>query len=534
MISWLLTYLIHSTLLIGMVALVSRHLSDRHLPLKEALWRLALIGGLVTSSLQIALPMDPLGGRIEIRPSTIFATASSGTMVTPPLAAGQEEIHTDGYSPGSPAIDRVSSRWLLAVWIGVASLLTFLLLLAQIRLGRLLRQRQMIDTGPLRSLLDNLRQASAIRQQVRLSSACGITGPLAKGWIRGEICLPQRAILQLSAEQQEIILAHELAHLERHDPLWLLILRLLECVFFFQPLNKLGRRQLQEIAEYRCDDRAVRWTGRPLTMARCLADVAQWNLTRNPPTPALTSHGKSLKRRVTRLLDRTCPLRYSRRPVWWLPFAAVLMVLIVIGVPGFSAAEPDSPPSSLAPDPIPEELPARPEPPAPVRPVEEPSPAPQPVPSQPTSTPVPASPSSPLRPVSPVEPKVIELEELQQRLQLQQHAVVERIEAQVRSLERVMAVERERLEKIPIERIEALELKIHTATRLHQVQMEKLVDRNRDLLETVQREQRLGQDELLELHEEHQRRRQEFQKKHRDSHTDESSQEEPPARSESQ
>ena len=50
MLAWGLTYLVHSTLLIGAVWLIARRLADRPLAL-DRLWKLALVGGVVTASI---------------------------------------------------------------------------------------------------------------------------------------------------------------------------------------------------------------------------------------------------------------------------------------------------------------------------------------------------------------------------------------------------------------------------------------------------------------------------------------------------
>ena len=102
------------------------------------------------------------------------------------------------------------------------------------------------------------------------------------------------------------MLAHEIGHLVRRDPGWLLFCALLERILFFQPLNRLGRRQLQDTAEYICDDYAIRLMGGGnLPLAKCLAKVASWI---EEPTPNAFAAGmvgdpSTLLRRVQRLLD---------------------------------------------------------------------------------------------------------------------------------------------------------------------------------------------------------------------------------------
>jgi beta-lactamase regulating signal transducer with metallopeptidase domain len=76
-------------------------------------------------------------------------------------------------------------------------------------------------------------------------------------------------LLELEPEEQDSMLAHEVAHLVRRDPQWLVLARAVEMVFFFQPLNRLARRRIQEVAEYLCDDWAVARTRRPVMLAKC-------------------------------------------------------------------------------------------------------------------------------------------------------------------------------------------------------------------------------------------------------------------------
>ena len=79
--SWLLTYLVHSTVLLGAAWLISRALGDRHLALQEILLRIALVGGVVTATVQVGLGVEPVGGAVGIgaTPATeMTATAADG------------------------------------------------------------------------------------------------------------------------------------------------------------------------------------------------------------------------------------------------------------------------------------------------------------------------------------------------------------------------------------------------------------------------------------------------------------------------
>ena len=63
--SWLLTYLLHSTLLLGGAYLVTRRLIQSA-AVRELVWKAALLGGFVTATLQIGLGLVPLSGAVAL------------------------------------------------------------------------------------------------------------------------------------------------------------------------------------------------------------------------------------------------------------------------------------------------------------------------------------------------------------------------------------------------------------------------------------------------------------------------------------
>src|SRR6185295_10426351 len=62
-IAWLLTYLLHSTLLLSIAWLASKPLGRWSVAAEEAVWKLALVGALFTASLQLAAGWEPAAGR---------------------------------------------------------------------------------------------------------------------------------------------------------------------------------------------------------------------------------------------------------------------------------------------------------------------------------------------------------------------------------------------------------------------------------------------------------------------------------------
>ena len=116
--------------------------------------------------------------------------------------------------------------------------------------------------------------------------------------------LPSGIDQRLSRDEIKALLAHELAHLVRGDAYWLWIGRLLCACFPMQPLNFVARRKWQSAAEFLCDEWAVDHRVPPLTLAKCLTTVAEWQIDRPVPEAALAARGKQsdLGERIERLV----------------------------------------------------------------------------------------------------------------------------------------------------------------------------------------------------------------------------------------
>jgi hypothetical protein len=209
-----------------------------------------------------------------------------------------------------------------------------------IALRRRLLGREFLRAGPLVARLEDLRQRAAIPWKVRLSVSARTRTPFSAGWFRPEICVPAAALVDLTPAQQEAMLAHELAHLVRRDPAWFALGLLVERLFFFQPLNRLARRELAELAETACDDWAVRWTGARLALASLLTEVAGWVLgeERRPVTaPGLAGARSRLGKRIERLLDDRRSPCGEIRARWWPPLVGGTLALATLAVPGVSS-----------------------------------------------------------------------------------------------------------------------------------------------------------------------------------------------------
>src|SRR5947209_7504029 len=342
LLAWLLTYLIHSSVLLGVAWLVTRR---RRLEpaASDLLWKVALLASLMTGTIQSRLELSTPAS-VALPVATLPQAALLNQPAAPASDAGNPGVRRAVRDAAGASVSRAPSLPLVVVLVWGAIALGWSLHYVARRLilfGRLADRRAVTD-GPLAATLAELQRTAGYRRRVHLTMARTISSPVALGL--SEICVPELALSELGAEQQRSMLAHELAHLARRDSLWLVGASLIERFFFFQPLNRLARRELETTAEYLSDEWAMRKTGSAVSLAKCLATVAEW-IQASPlgvPVAGLAERRSLLVARIARLLDGRLPQSPASRRGW--------AVLATLGVAATVAAAPrvSSPPVPLS------------------------------------------------------------------------------------------------------------------------------------------------------------------------------------------
>jgi hypothetical protein len=201
----------------------------------------------------------------------------------------------------------------------------------------------------------HLSDALGIRRAVRLLESCAVEVPAVVGSLRPVILLPVSALSGLTTEQIEMVLAHELAHVRRHDFLLNLLQTVVETLLFFHPAVWWMSRQVRIEREHCCDDLAVAVCGDPARYARALARLEE--LRAEPLPLAIAADGGSLLERIRRLAGQSASGHTSGAQ--WLAVLGVLtFLLLAIAVPSIPArtsreTTPSTPP---APENIPVEV----------------------------------------------------------------------------------------------------------------------------------------------------------------------------------
>ncbi len=330
-----LSYLLHSTVLLGAAVVVRLALRERRLALQEAVLRAALVGGFVTAGLQLGLDVRPVAGAVPLPGPSLAADVDAPLSLAflppaepSPPSTGRAAVSRTRAPLGSVLAPLPDWRLVLfTVWAGLAAIGLARLAVAAVRLNALLRDRRPLEGHEIAPAAARLAGALGLRRPVPLSAAPRLTVPLATGVLRPEVCLPARAVCEMPAEEQVALCAHELAHVARRDPAWVLAARLVEAIAPLQPLNAWARRRLQDLAECLSDDLAIGAAGHRLGLARSLVDVASW-LGERTLLPAAAAGALSARSRLGHRVERLMDL--SRAPERPRPSFLLLAGLLVL------------------------------------------------------------------------------------------------------------------------------------------------------------------------------------------------------------
>ena len=197
------------------------------------------------------------------------------------------------------ALDR-SAPWLPVVWL--AGVMVFLARLnAGLTQARRMRSAETEAAAPeLLRLFEAVKTRLGVARAVRLAQSALVQAPAVIGWLRPVVLLPLGCFLGLSQMQVEALLAHELAHIRRHDYLVSVLQSVVETLLFYHPAVWWVSRQVRRERECCCDDLAVRVAGDRLAYARALSWLEERRA--SLPEMVLAANGGVLTMRIKRLL----------------------------------------------------------------------------------------------------------------------------------------------------------------------------------------------------------------------------------------
>jgi beta-lactamase regulating signal transducer with metallopeptidase domain len=281
--------------------------------------------------------------------------ASNGGQAPSPVRTGEAPVLHQFLPPAddtAPTFFRdLGGRargWLpqiVLLWLAGVTFFSIRLLVSWTRVQRLARAESQPASPAWQRAISHLAEALRLRRAISLVESAAVEVPTVIGWLRPVILLPASTLTGLTAEQIEMVLAHELAHIRRHDFFVNLLQTVVETLMFYHPAAWWISRRIRMEREHCCDDLAIAVCGNPLQYARALTRLEELRAAQTEL--AVAANGGSLLMRIRRLVVQKESTGGAAR---WAAGAAVLAVVVMLfTLPSLPAlANKEEPPKTVA------------------------------------------------------------------------------------------------------------------------------------------------------------------------------------------
>ncbi|ASU35993.1 M56 family metallopeptidase [Mucilaginibacter xinganensis] len=189
----------------------------------------------------------------------------------------------------------ISAIYFTGLTINIARLATEWNKIRQIKLS-------VLPAGQLQQLTTIYAKKLNISKHVQVKFSGLVDVPCVFGYIKPLILLPVTICVNLSADEVEAILLHELSHIKRNDYLVNLLQQFITVLLFFNPFTQLINRIINQERENSCDDLVVEKTGEPLIYAQALIKLEETRGSNLQLALAATGQKFHLLNRIERIM----------------------------------------------------------------------------------------------------------------------------------------------------------------------------------------------------------------------------------------
>lgn len=188
------------------------------------------------------------------------------------------------------------------------------------------RVRRLVRSLTLASAPDVSRDIWVVKSEWPLAFASGIS--------QARIFVSEKLVRDLTPPQLAVVLAHERAHLCRHDPARYFFARAMACLH----VSWLRRKLLEDLslaAEQACDEEAAKQVGDRLLVADTIVQVERWchQQRRSTPVPLPSFVGSQVVARVESLLASPQEPGWMYRMMIGISMGLVLITLLFAADP---------------------------------------------------------------------------------------------------------------------------------------------------------------------------------------------------------
>lgn len=154
-------------------------------------------------------------------------------------------------------------------------------------------------------MLEKLAQKAQLNKAVELVESAMVRTPIVVGHLKPMILFPIGIINRLSEKEVEAILAHELAHIMRHDYVFNILQSIAEAIFYYHPAVWWISTQIRDEREMACDEIALNLIDDQMNYAKALVAIQEMAYLPFTASLAFAGHRKSqFLMRMQRILNQ--------------------------------------------------------------------------------------------------------------------------------------------------------------------------------------------------------------------------------------
>ena len=228
--------------------------------------------------------------------------------------------------------------WVVGTWAVCAVALAVRMVLGMLWIERAaLQERQ----DPLwQARIERLAAGFGVDRAVRLRIVEGLASPITAGWWRPVVLVPASLISGMPAHLLEALLAHEMAHIKRHDYLVNLGQNVVETLLFYHPAVWWISGRIRVEREQIADDFAARQLGEPRRLALALSELEKLQFSTHHLAQA--ANGGDLMSRIKRLIRPDTQALNWKAAIPVLGLAAMCTAVFAHAAPTAEPVEPDT------------------------------------------------------------------------------------------------------------------------------------------------------------------------------------------------
>ena len=196
--------------------------------------------------------------------------------------------------------------------------------------SRQLRVTKLQKAQPaLRIFVENVALQLGIHKKVNVWLSEIADSPMTVGFLKSVILIPIATINNLSTQQVEAILLHELAHIKRNDYFLNLIITFTGILFFFNPFARLLIKNIKKEAENSCDDLVMQFRYDPHVYISALLMLEKTRNQQQLAMAAVGNNGGILLKRVQRIAGQKNSFEYNISKLLLLFFITIITCAVL-------------------------------------------------------------------------------------------------------------------------------------------------------------------------------------------------------------